>query len=313
YGTVAQWRGVNARLLVGARHVFAPSHDTARRIRAFVPAVNVLTIPHTDVSRAETLPVPAPTGLRSGAALKIVVIGALSMIKGADVLEAVALEAAKRNAPVEFHLIGYAYRHLQTQPRSHLTVHGGYAEEDLLRLLEWLQPDLAWFPAQWPETYSYTLSAALQAGLPVAVGDLGAFAERVSGRPWSWICPWDEEAKSWLDRFVAMREEHFANGVAPTLEQSQPDASQVPETADWHYRTHYLQELPAPTPLHSDSPAPWAPSQLQSYVAQPTPAGHAKAGVLGAIVYLRALPGLRGVARAIPAHWQRRLKSWLKA
>ncbi|RYE39489.1 MAG: methyltransferase domain-containing protein, partial [Hyphomicrobiales bacterium] len=39
YGTVAQWRGVNARLLVGARHVFAPSHDTARRIRAFVPAV----------------------------------------------------------------------------------------------------------------------------------------------------------------------------------------------------------------------------------------------------------------------------------
>src|SRR2546427_7883740 len=43
---------------------------------------------------------------------------------------------------------------------------------------EWLQPDLAWFPAQWPETYSYTLSACLAAGLPIVAPEIGAFPER---------------------------------------------------------------------------------------------------------------------------------------
>lgn len=41
--------------------------------------------------------------------------------------------------------------------------------------------DLIWFPAQWPETYSYTLSACLLGGWPVVAPDLGAFAEKVKG------------------------------------------------------------------------------------------------------------------------------------
>ncbi|RYF54893.1 MAG: glycosyltransferase, partial [Comamonadaceae bacterium] len=313
HGNVTQWRAANARLLVGARHVLAPSHDTARRISAFVPAVHVLPIPHTDVKDATSLPLPAPRTLHEGAALKIVVIGALSVIKGADVLEAVALEAAKRNVPIEFHLIGYAYRHLQTQPRSRLTIHGSYAEEDLPRLIEWLQPDLAWFPAQWPETYSYTLSAALQSGLPVMVSDLGAFAERVAGRPWSWIGDWDQTPKAWVDAFMAMRDDHFATGVPPTLAQSQRKPLPLIEVPDWHYSTHYLRDLPLPTVVEGGAGLVLAPSQLQGLVPQPTTTDQAKSGVLDAIVYLRSLPVLRGVARSIPAHWQRRVKNWLKA
>lgn len=38
------------------------------------------------------------------------------------------------------------------------------------------------FPAQWPETYSYTLSHALASGLPIIAPNLGAFPERLSGR-----------------------------------------------------------------------------------------------------------------------------------
>src|SRR6218665_231488 len=99
--------------------------------------------------RSRAPPPPRPSDAR----LKIVVLGALSAIKGADLLEAVALQAARRQAPVEFHLLGYGYRHLQTQPRARLTVHGAYEDPDLPGLLHWLQPDLVWFPALWPETY----------------------------------------------------------------------------------------------------------------------------------------------------------------
>jgi hypothetical protein len=43
----------------------------------------------------------------------------------------------------------------------------------------------------WPETFSYTLSEAFAAGLPVVASDVGAFRERALGRPWSWLTPWD--------------------------------------------------------------------------------------------------------------------------
>ncbi|AVS86004.1 glycosyl transferase family 2 [Paracidovorax avenae] len=310
-GTVAQWRQVNARLLEAARHVLAPSQDTARRIAAFAPNARVLAVPHTDMPEASALPVPAPRPLPEGRRLKVAVIGALSAIKGADLLEAVAIEAARRNAPVDFHLIGYGYRSLQTQPRAHLTVHGEYAEKDLPQLLQWLQPDIVWFPAQWPETYSYTLSAALLAGLPVAVPDIGAFHERVVGRPWSWVCPWDATASQWLAWFDEIRSMHFATGEAPALPQPVPlpdgmDGQAAP--AGFRYEADYLSGV---TPMVPSQPL--SLEELQRFQPQATPAAAAKSGLLSAVVYLRSLPVLRGVARRIPTHWQRRVKNWLQA
>lgn len=305
--TVAEWREANARLLNGARQVFAPSHDTAQRIAAFAPAAHVRTVPHTDMALDAPHPHPAPRPLLEGQSLKVAVIGALSVIKGADVLEAAAVEAARRQIPVEFHLLGYGYRHLQTQPRAHLTVHGEYEEKDLAGLLAWLQPDLVWFPAQWPETYSYTLSAALEAGLPVVVPDIGAFAERVAGRAWSWVTPWDRTGKEWLEFFDSLRSEHFQSAQAPAA----PVTTTVsPPDSVWSYLHDYLPRLDKATVPALSMRLP--PATLARYLPASTSSATAKAGVLGALVYLRSLPLLRGIAQHIPAHWQRKVKTWLQ-
>lgn len=305
-GTVADWRHRNQHFLTAARLVLAPSQDAARRIAAFAPGARVRAVPHTDIGADPAAPVPTPTAapLQAGAPLKVAVLGALSAIKGADLLEAVALEAARRGAPVEFHLLGYGYRHLQTQPRAHLTVHGAYAEQDLPGLLAWLQPDLVWFPAQWPETYSYTLSAALQAGLPVVAPDLGAFAERLAGRPWSWVMRWDAPASEWLAAFVQLREQHFASGQPP-----QPPATQGNAPApDWHYRRDYLQNLPTVAPATA-----LTQDFLQAHLPPTASATGTRSLLLSGVVRLRSHPLLRGVARRIPQHWQTRFKSWLRA
>jgi len=306
YATVGQWRGENARLLSHARQVIAPSHDCARRIAAFAPAARVLAVPHTDIPPGSVLPTPAPQPTGPTRPLRIVVIGALSVIKGADLLEAVALEAAQRGAPLEFHLLGYCYRHLQTQPRARLTVHGEYADEDLPGLLDWLQPDLVWFPAQWPETYSYTLSAVLAAGLPVAVPDIGAFAERVRNRPWSWVLPWNQGAAKWVRDFTALRNAHFASATPPT-----PPTGDASAYAAWSYDHDYLQGMP--TPGAAPQGAALGPDALGRYLPQPSTQAAAKSNALAALAWLRSLPLLRGMARAIPAHWQRRVKNWLQA
>jgi GT2 family glycosyltransferase/2-polyprenyl-3-methyl-5-hydroxy-6-metoxy-1,4-benzoquinol methylase/glycosyltransferase involved in cell wall biosynthesis len=307
FGTVEQWRHANARWLTAARFVLAPSHDTAQRIAAFAPAARVLVVPHTDMAQSlapETTSAPRPMDPQRP--LKIAVIGALSVIKGADTLEAVALEAAKQGAPVEFHLLGYGYRHLQGQPKARLSVHGAYQEEDLPGLLDWLQPDVVWFPALWPETYSYTLSAALRAGLPVAVPDIGAFAERVENRPWSWICAWDQSGKAWLEFFLQLRANHFIPGTPPAIPEPLAPA---PVQAPWHYANEYREGLAA---RRADTTALTAPA-LAHWRPEPTAGEASRSAALQALVYLRSLPGLRGVARLVPAHWQRKVKNWLSA
>lgn len=304
-GTVAQWRHRNALLLNNARHVLAPSQDTASRIAGFVPGARVQAVAHTDMPAQ--LPTPTARTLAATAPLKIVVLGAMSAIKGADVLEAVAIEAAKRGAPVEFHLLGYGYRSLQTQPRARLTVHGGYKEEELPALLEWLQPDLAWFPAQWPETYSYTLSACLAAGLPIVAPDIGAFPERLAGRDWSWVMPWDASTAQWLDFFAQIRERHFIEGQLPQQPAATGSAAAQPGAA--FYGDGYLQGL---QPRDQALLQPLDAALLATHRLQRQDHA-ARSGALILLAHLRSLPILRGVARRIPAHWQRRVKNWLQA
>ncbi len=304
-GTVAQWRHRNALLLNNARHVLAPSQDTASRIAGFVPGARVQAVAHTDLPAQ--LPAPVAHPLAATAPLKIVVLGAMSAIKGADVLEAVAIEAAKRGAPVEFHLLGYGYRSLQTQPRARLTVHGSYEEHELVQLLEWLQPDLAWFPAQWPETYSYTLSACLAAGLPIVAPDIGAFPERLAGRSWSWIRPWDASASQWLEFFVQVREHNFLTGQSP--ERTSATEQSVAHSGNAFYGDSYLRGV------HARSEAVQHPLDVAFLAAHSLQRKNhaAQTWALTALAHLRALPMLREIARRIPAHWQRRVKNWLQA
>jgi len=50
---------------------------------------------------------------------------------------------------------------------------------------------LAFFPSVWPETYSYTLSEALRAGLFPVAFDIGAVAARIRAAGWGLVLPWE--------------------------------------------------------------------------------------------------------------------------
>lgn len=307
------WRAHHGDLLVQARHVLAPSRDAARRIARMWATADVRHAPHTDLEALGELPKPSPAPLAAGKPLKVAVIGALSRIKGADLLEDVAALAARQGAPVEFHLIGYAYRELRKQPRAALTVHGAYEDKDLPGLLRWVAPDVVWFPALWPETYSYTLSACLAEGLPVVAPDIGAFPERLGGRAWSWIVPWDTPAAGFLDRFLEWREQHFATGKPPSPTWFAADHQVDPVIGAWSYDTDYLRGV-EPSAARAVLDAAFLeahrPGRVSGSAGQQQ---RAKAALLDALVRLRSAPALRHVARAIPLRWQTQVKNWLRA
>jgi O-antigen biosynthesis protein len=317
---IAQWRETHGGFVAAARHVLAPSHDAAQRLLRYIPAADVRYAPHDGLVHALpsplparlTSPLPAPRALAAGAPLKVVVIGALGPIKGADVLEAVAALAAAQSAPIDLHLIGYAYRSLRTQPRANLTVHGKYDEADLGRLLDWLRPDVVWFPAQWPETYSYTLNACLERGLAVVAPDLGAFSERLSGRAWTWVQSWNSTPADWLRFFVDLRDQHFATGRGPMVTHRMQPISEDIRVKPWSYERDYLAGVAVP-----DRAATLSDEFLLAHRPQRTAGAAAlrhgvKRTLLVTALRLRASPALSRVTKAVPLRWQTRFKSWLQ-
>jgi O-antigen biosynthesis protein len=321
--SIESWRNRHARLLGQARYVITPSGDTGRRMQHFVPTAVVRVVPHASLELVPPVhPTPKPRRLSGTQPLKIVVLGALSKIKGADILEEVALLASSKKIPVEFHLLGFAYRSLRTEPKSRLTVHGAYKEHDLPQLLQSLQADAVWFPAVWPETYSYTLSASLDAGLPIIAPNIGAFGERLQKRDWSWLCDWQQTANDWLSFFDRIRQQNFLPGIGPSYIQKSDSEISPGETRrtgqnddqSLAYRTSYLRTLPVPhvlSALELTELKEQLPPQTQLIRAADQPAAAIKSATLRTVIRLRASPALSPVAKLIPMHLQRRVKTWL--
>lgn len=311
--SIEAWRTEHSAFVTQARHVLVPSMDAGRRFCRYTPGADIRFAPHTDIPSRAELSQPRPPRVMPDAPLKIAVIGALGAIKGADLLEDVAIAAAKASAPVEFHLLGYGYRPLSTQPRARLTVHGQYSEQDLPALLKWLAPDLVWFPAQCPETYSYTLSTCLQLGLPVVAPDLGAFPERLSTRPWSWIRPWNDSAEQWLGFFRSIRQDHFMSGKPPLVPLP---LAPIPEDAlvqAWSYHRDYqigIQTRDASAALTAD----FLLSHLYKTGSRTEDTRHTlKRLALRGLVRLRSIHGMRSIAQNIPMRWQAKVKNWLRS
>ena len=311
---IDSWRDRHAPLLAKARYVIAPSVDAAQRLHKFVPTANVKVVAHSTLEKnAVALPTPSINGLEENQPLRIVVIGALSKIKGADLLEEVALLAAKAGVPIEFHLLGFAYRNLRTQPKANLTVHGAYEDKDLPQLLDWLNPHLVWFPAVWPETYSYTLSASLACGLPIVAPNIGAFSERLSARPWTWQLDWQMPARQLLDFFNTIRTDNFIAKVGPSPIEDR-EVSLSTTVFDFSYSGNYVDQLRVEMPASQQL--------LASVYEQVFPYSRGQSGALNAptsikatalktIMRLRTSAVLAPIARLIPLHVQRRVKSWL--
>jgi GT2 family glycosyltransferase/glycosyltransferase involved in cell wall biosynthesis len=173
--SVPALRARSAIWLRGARHVIAPSADTATRLQQHFDAVNVDVQPHTPPIAAT--PLPARAGQRK--VVRVALIGAIGVHKGYQVLLDCARDARARRLPIEFVVIGYTSDDAPLLATGKVFITGRYSDGEAPHLLRREEPDVAWLPSVWPETWCYTLDYALGAGLPVLAFDLGAIAERL--------------------------------------------------------------------------------------------------------------------------------------
>lgn len=200
---ITAWRSAFERLLRGASRVIAPSRDVAQRIDRYLPGLDVLVWPHP-----EPPPPPVPRVAR------VVILGNLSPEKGLHVAAACAEDARERRLPLTFRVLGSTTEPIPQWPEAPLTIHGQYEDQELARLLAAEKADVIWFPAQVPETYSYTLSVALASGTPIVVSALGALPERIAQHPRATAVPFDARAAEWNAALLA---------AAGLVERGSPD------------------------------------------------------------------------------------------
>ncbi|WP_460021899.1 glycosyltransferase family protein, partial [Methylobacterium phyllosphaerae] len=194
-----------------ASRVFAPSADTAGRIRDVYPNLAVTVRPRVEPERSVR-----PTALqRPGRVRRVAVLGGISLPEGGLLLQALASDARKRDLPLRFSIVGFSDPTLTGGlERAGVTETGRYSTDDptldrvaraalqiaetgrhweddeILDLVTQVSADLVLMPSIWPETYAYALSLALRTGLPVAAFDLGEPAERLRADPDGHLLPY---------------------------------------------------------------------------------------------------------------------------
>ncbi|MCJ2126396.1 glycosyltransferase [Methylobacterium sp. J-077] len=197
-GTVRFWQRSQRWIFERARRVIVPSNDVGNRVRRIYPELKLSVVPHESFSVSANGRRLGPTAPMNGTghAMKVALLGYLQDHKGNKVARAVFDLARRRNLDLTFVIIGHCDDVANLGPNVRVT--GRYADQALESLILAEAPDLAWFPAQCPETWSYTLTSALRLNLPVLCSDIGAFAERIVGFEHGRTFPWDASPIEWL-------------------------------------------------------------------------------------------------------------------
>jgi GT2 family glycosyltransferase len=260
--SVAELRSRNEIWLRSARAIIAPTADTAARLRRYFPRLQLRVEPWEE----EIIPA-APRLAKSSLPVRVAILGAIGKQKGYEVVLDCAHDAARRALPIEFTVIGFTEDDDALFATGKVFVTGVYEESEIDDLLRREAPHLALFPSVTPETWCYTLSHALRAGLPVIAFDLGAIAERLRAVHSSRVVPLSTDAASLNDAMLEMAEDDNIRGDAPeaitppSSEQSAPfdDRSAEPSSQALSAEAHPITLEPGLYLFRIRSGAPTAP------------------------------------------------------
>lgn len=184
------WLAETSRTLRESGAVLAPSRWLAELAARHVPGLAVEVVPNGGQwpEPVESL-APRPEFACHPRAGVVALVGALGPHKGSDLVEDIA--ARLEGSDIALVVVGYLDRQLHPGWRipGRLFVHGAYAEGDAAGLLRGYGASLVLMPGTVPESFSYALSDAWAAGVPVLAARRGALAERIAAHGGGWLLP----------------------------------------------------------------------------------------------------------------------------
>jgi glycosyltransferase involved in cell wall biosynthesis len=183
------WLAKTAPLLRRAARVVAPSDWLANLARTHVPGLGVEVIPNGSPVRVREAIAPREAFAATTPGKVVALLGAIGPHKGAQLVD----DLAGRLAPhgIATVVVGYLDRQLFPGWRApgSLFVHGAFEEGHAPGLLRGYGASLVVLPNAVPDSFSYALSDAWAAGVPVLAAPCGAIAERIRAHGGGWLLP----------------------------------------------------------------------------------------------------------------------------
>ena len=195
-GDVGTYRTVLRSVLERASVVFAGSSDVSQRLErhGIAAKFRIADHPAPDDSPVRMPVALDPPGTGEGV-IKVALLGGLSDIKGFFQLVECAKAALERQLPLRFIVFGDTLDDSRLTQYPNVQVLGRYEDKDLADLVQGHRPHLSFFPNQWPETFSYTLSHSFRMGLWPVATDIGAPADRIRRYQFGTLYGIDEPAE----------------------------------------------------------------------------------------------------------------------
>ncbi|HNX58328.1 MAG TPA: glycosyltransferase, partial [Spirochaetota bacterium] len=173
WADISEWRAVWESILNCSDEIVCFSQSSKELIRKCYHSLNEKKVTVTPHQSAYIMKVNRPVKRKS---INIGILGAMSYPKGKKIIEEMVHYIDDKSLNVSVKVIGSMSTGLSSK---HLFVNGRYSSYELESLVEKHKIDIIFIPSIWPETFSYTTEESMKMGLPVAVFNLGAPAERV--------------------------------------------------------------------------------------------------------------------------------------
>ena len=219
--TINDHRDLFARVLGNVQQLVAPSKDTATRFALVFPKLVTKVIPHPRTGAV------FKRAARTGSLENVTVLGAIGPHKGSSTLLEIARRAQLSHPRLRFNVVGYTNLDEQLNKLGNVSISGRYSITELPDLVAASNSGLALFLHGWPETFSYTLTEAVELGLIPLVPDIGAPAERVRAAGFGVVFPFPIDAVEVLE----LIENIGAGNIRPYSKRVDPQMFSAPQSA----------------------------------------------------------------------------------
>lgn len=188
---INNWRRNCYELLKQFDKVIVPSNNTKKIFSDLYKDIQIDVIEHgTNIMKIEN------TNRKRNTKIKVAFVGVMVPHKGSKILK----EMIQKNENMEIHLFGKTEEAYLLRKHNNYYYHGEYKREELPKLLANNNIDIVCIFSTVPETYSYTLTEAFMAEIPVISFDIGAVGERIKKEKLGWTIGLDTETKEILNK-----------------------------------------------------------------------------------------------------------------
>lgn len=191
---IEKWRNLAYNTLSKMDLIIAPSNSTKEIFNKYYKDLDIKVIEHgIDYNNFEI-------SENKSDKKNIAFLGGINKSKGIDFLREFVKKANNNEIKFNIHLFGGTSDDYLNKSSNNYYFHGLYDKEKIIDLLKDNNIDLVCLFSIWPETYSYTLTEAVLAGIPVISLDNGALGERIKKDDLGWVLDKNSKIEDILEK-----------------------------------------------------------------------------------------------------------------